>query len=61
MASSGYLDKETGESCIEFLVKQCALTDRKKGPSDGDRAAVEKTNAAEFPVNVLLERVRISS
>jgi len=57
MASSGYLDKETSEACIEFLVKQCALSDTKKRPSEGDRASAEKTNASESPADVLLEKV----
>jgi hypothetical protein len=57
MASSGYLDKETGEACIEFLVKQCALSDTKRRPSDEDSAATAKANAAESTVNVLQEKV----
>ena len=57
MASSGYLDKETGEACIVFLVKQCALLDFRKKSSDGNCAAAEKENAAESTVNVLKEEV----
>jgi len=57
MASSGYLDKETGEACIEFLVKQCALSDTKRRPSEGDCASAEKPNASEPPADVLLEKV----
>lgn len=59
MASSGYLDKETSEACIEFLVKQCASSDTKKRPSEGDLAPNEKKNASECPADVLLEKVRI--
>lgn len=57
MTSSGYLNKEASEAFIEFLVKQCALTDSKKRPSEGDHASNKKTIPSENPADVLLEKV----
>lgn len=59
MVLSGYFDKEISEVCIEFLVKQCVLLDRKKRFFEGDCVFVEKINLLEFFVDLFLENVWI--
>jgi hypothetical protein len=63
MASSGFLDRESSEAYIEFLVKQCAI------PVEGrsilnNHGAVENGRAREFPdadsnkVLITIHRIR---
>lgn len=42
MAANGYLEIDTSELFIEFLVRQCAIADREVDDYRTEQAAIEK-------------------
>ena len=49
MASSGFLDRESSEAYIEFLVKQCAIPVVEGRSILNNHGAVENGRARELP------------
>ena len=49
MVSSGFLDRESSEAYIEFLVKQCAIPVVEGRPIPNHHGAVENSRARELP------------
>lgn len=47
MASSGYLEKETSEAFIEFLVQQCAISEAESKQVQGHHSATKDVKATE--------------
>lgn len=64
MVSSGFLDRESSEAYIEFLVKQCAIPVVEGRPIPNNHGAVENSRARELPdadlnkVLITIHRIR---
>lgn len=59
MVSSAFLDRESSEAYIEFLVKQCAIPVAQGRPNPNNHGATENGRARELP-DVALNKVLIT-